>query len=149
MLLSQLEKACTTCKQVKPLTDFFKQRASKDGLTSQCKACVLKHQKEFYQKNRQRINEYNRDNHRRIRYGILPDVYREKFEVQKGLCPICGKPLPVYHFTHVDHDHNNGKVRALLCCACNAGLGCFHDDPTLIGKAIEYLEANGEYGESI
>lgn len=140
MPLPLLEKTCTSCKQTKPTSEFFKHRSSKDGMTSQCKLCITKHQKAFYQANRERINKRNRHCHRLQRYGISPSTYIKTREIQNGLCPICDKPLPNYRLTHVDHNHTNGKVRALLCCPCNAGIGCFHDDPILIGKAIQYLE---------
>jgi hypothetical protein len=40
---------------------------------------------------------------------------------------------------HVDHDHVTGAVRALLCFDCNAGVGKFRDDPTLLRTAGRYV----------
>jgi hypothetical protein len=57
---------------------------------------------------------------------------------QEGRCDICqefiGEDL------RVDHDHTTGKVRALLCDTCNAGLGQFHESPTNLRAAASYLE---------
>jgi hypothetical protein len=39
----------------------------------------------------------------------------------------------------IDHDHETGEVRGLLCRACNTLLGCVQDDAKLLGRAINYL----------
>jgi hypothetical protein len=67
------------------------------------------------------------------------DAMREK---QGNVCAICGKPDKLV----IDHDHATGKVRGLLCNACNTTLGCVHDDTTILKKAIAYLEI--DYGLS-
>jgi hypothetical protein len=61
-------------------------------------------------------------------------------EDQGGLCAIC-RTAPA---AHVDHDHQTGAVRALLCFNCNGGLGQFRDDPGLLHLAAFYLEHHGE-----
>ena len=55
---------------------------------------------------------------------------------QGGLCAICG----VAPAAHVDHDHETGAVRALLCFNCNGGLGQFKDDPAVLRAAAGYVE---------
>ncbi len=55
---------------------------------------------------------------------------------QDGLCAIC-RCAPA---EHVDHDHETGAVRALLCFGCNGGLGQFRDEPDVLRAAAEYVE---------
>ena len=57
---------------------------------------------------------------------------------QDGLCAIC-RSAPA---AHVDHDHETGAVRALLCFNCNGGLGQFKDDPLLLQLAAAYVEGH-------
>lgn len=106
------------------------------------------------------LEEYNaryRKEHRRAygtsyhnsemlrKYGITRADYVRRFDDQKGLCALCGKPETdldkngAVKALAVDHDHATGKVRALLCQACNTGLGKFRDDTRLLALAITYL----------
>lgn len=50
-------------------------------------------------------------------------------------CGICGQPS-----THIDHDHNTGRIRGPLCNRCNRGIGFFHDDPKLLRQAVLWVE---------
>jgi hypothetical protein len=59
---------------------------------------------------------------------------------QEGLCAIC----QVAPAQHVDHDHSDGRVRALLCFNCNGGLGQFKDDPDVLRAAADYVEFHRE-----
>lgn len=78
-------------------------------------------------------------------FGLELEEYNRMHEEQNGLCLICkqpettvqrGKVIPL----SVDHCHNSGKIRGLLCRSCNTGLGAFGDDIDRIAKAIQYLE---------
>ncbi|GAA2592394.1 hypothetical protein GCM10009863_01710 [Streptomyces axinellae] len=60
------------------------------------------------------------------------------FDEQFGICPVCLKPDP----EHVDHDHETGRVRGVLCFSCNAALGQFKDRPDVIRRAAGYVEGN-------
>lgn len=77
------------------------------------------------------------DGYYRRTYGIDVATYAAMLLRQHGGCAICrqesDKPLVV------DHDHGSGKVRGLLCNACNTGLGFFKDDPAALATAITYL----------
>lgn len=88
-------------------------------------------------------------NHKfRNKYGIDLPEYKRMHEAQKGVCAICGQPETNRDkrgraiSLAVDHCHAKGNARALLCSACNTGLGMFKDSPLLIAKAIEYLKSH-------
>lgn len=78
-------------------------------------------------------------------YGLSRDEYMAISEKQDHKCAICDKPesAKIRGKTlalAVDHCHDKGHVRGLLCMDCNRGLGMFKDDVTLLQKAIKYLE---------
>lgn len=74
------------------------------------------------------------------KYGITLAEYDDILEAQDGGCAICGKtPKEEGKRLAVDHNHETGQIRALLCAHCNTGLGGFRDNPQLLAKGIEYL----------
>lgn len=81
------------------------------------------------------------------RYGIDVDGYKALIEKQNGRCPICGKKITLKN-SHIDHCHESGVVRGVLCISCNTGIGFFKDSIDVLGKAITYLERNREAGNS-
>ena len=74
------------------------------------------------------------------RYGIGADDFDRMVVEQGGVCAICGRPDP----EHVDHSHETGVVRGILCFNCNGGLGQFRDDVESLRSAVEYLTARDE-----
>jgi hypothetical protein len=80
-----------------------------------------------------------RDRHYKSHYGISTDEYNEILLSQNGRCLICGAE-PDGRALDVDHDHETGKVRGLLCHRCNLGVGIFEDDPDLLTAVAEYLK---------
>lgn len=78
-------------------------------------------------------------------YGITQDEYWTMHEAQKGVCAICERPQEGSTRTtrlDVDHCHDTGMVRALLCHACNKGLGFFKDNPERLQQAVDYLKTH-------
>jgi hypothetical protein len=75
----------------------------------------------------------------RIKYGITQEQYDEMVRRQNGLCAICAH-APSKKILVVDHDHQTGAIRGLLCDGCNVGLGRFGDNPGLLAAALRYLE---------
>lgn len=87
----------------------------------------------------------DRDNQRKFaynlkrNYGLSYETYCEMELKQDGKCAICNKPP--YRNLDVDHNHETGKIRKLLCSNCNTALGLLKDDTELFTKAIEYLKS--------
>lgn len=70
--------------------------------------------------------------------GLTEEEYLLIFNATDGRCAICRSPDN--RRLSIDHCHNSGSVRGLLCRKCNMGLGCFSDDPEILKRAIAYLE---------
>jgi hypothetical protein len=83
------------------------------------------------------ISQLRKDSKMRSLYGISEEIYNEMVFSQCGLCAICGES-PVGPLV-VDHDHDTGAVRGLLCSKCNLGLGHFEDSEDAMTNAISYL----------
>jgi hypothetical protein len=81
--------------------------------------------------------ESARDRQRKFEYGMTRDAFTELLGAQGGCCAICRAKHD--RRLHVDHNHETGRVRGLLCGHCNSGLGFFRDEAALLSAAIEYL----------
>lgn len=82
-------------------------------------------------------------------YGISLTEYERRLEEQNGCCAICGKPETRVLFGRVcrlavDHDHETGQVRGLLCSRCNCFLGLIDDNPELLDRIRLYLIENAK-----
>lgn len=137
-------KKCSKCKIDKGLDEFHKNKAQKDGLCNQCKACSSlesrrRSQSEWRKRNLPKVREL----HLLARYNITNSDYDKLLESQGGVCAICGTDDPKSPqgsiYFNIDHDHSTGEVRGLLCTPCNQGLGFFGDSIDQLEKAIEYL----------
>lgn len=82
----------------------------------------------------------------RTRYGLSKEQYSNFLVIQNYVCAICQNPeVPSYKKRlSVDHDHNTGQVRGLLCHACNTALGKFKDSLELLESAVQYLKRQEE-----
>ena len=79
------------------------------------------------------------------KYGITLEDYKEMLAGQGSVCAVCGcLELGRKGLLHVDHDHNSGKVRALLCQSCNVCMGAAKDDPELLDKLAAYIRKHRE-----
>lgn len=72
------------------------------------------------------------------RYGLTIEDYDRLWTAQAGCCALCGKDGR--RALHVDHDHDTGAIRGLLCDLCNMGLGVLGDDLPSLRQAVAYLE---------
>lgn len=124
-------KWCPDCGEVKPLAKFPSTRANVSGRHSYCKPC-------HNARGRATLEKLggSRTYHLKRRYGITARDADALLANQGGLCAIC-KVSPA---VHVDHDHETGAVRALLCFNCNGGLGQFKDNPEVLHAAEYYVQ---------
>ncbi len=137
-------KKCCMCKLEKDIEAFSLSGRAKDGRQTQCRACALEYSRRPEQKKkRSELAAYRwrngkiRDDRYQELYGITAkDYYRMLFE-QGEVCKICGQSS--HKALAVDHNHDTGQIRGLLCKDCNTGLGLFKDSMALIEKAAAYL----------
>jgi hypothetical protein len=139
-------RTCTKCKKSFPATTEFFFKSIKGKLQAECKECKTEYTKKWREKNRVRSRRYMNSYMRRHRTTLTDMDFKELFDFQDGKCAICGidniddKPKSWKRNLCVDHDHETGKIRGLLCHRCNLGLGYFVDNPDILRKAANYLE---------
>ena len=124
-------KWCPDCGLVKPLQDFVRNASQPSGRAPYCKPCHNTRGKA----SKDKVGG-SRTYHLKRRYGITAEEADAMLAAQDGLCAIC-RTAPA---AHVDHDHDTGEVRELLCFNCNGGLGQFKDDPGALRAAADYVE---------
>ncbi len=80
----------------------------------------------------------------KYKYGITELEYARLLALQNGTCAIC-KSVDTgwkHEWFHVDHCHETGKIRGLLCNGCNPGLGSFRENPEFLRNAAFYIETH-------
>ncbi len=87
---------------------------------------------------RQRRANWSRESVLR-KYGLTQKDYDVLMERQDGVCAICSNPPPEGKRLHIDHCHQTGKVRGLLCIGCNWAIGHLGDNARGVIRAFVYL----------
>lgn len=128
-------KWCPGCGSSKPLDDFCKNRSTGDGLAAYCKSC----HNERNRATRARSGG-SRNSHLIRRYQLSAEEVEKMIAAQGGLCASCREDPA----TQVDHDHETGKVRGVLCDGCNGGIALFDEDIDLLRRAYLYLDGELE-----
>jgi hypothetical protein len=131
---SQTHKRCTVCNEEKPVTQFGLRAGDKILRRSHCRKCSSVKRAEAASRSL------------KDEYGITADEYDQLLKNQNGGCAICGKCENHKNMKHrelcIDHSHNSGHVRGLLCSKCNLGIGHFFDNYDLLLKAAEYIRGS-------
>ena len=113
---------------------FEAQKRRSDGNTFCSRDC-----KDRARRQRPEYKAYNLARYYMRRYGMTPE---EVATMRERGCEICGRteaPGRWLGNMHIDHDHDTGLVRGVLCHGCNVGVGYFRNDPALLRKAADYL----------
>src|SRR5258706_3727413 len=121
-------KRCWVCEQFLELNKFSVCNRNKDGHQASCKECDKKN---------------NHKNHIKRIYGISISEYNDMFIMQASGCAICGRENVGGKRLSVDHCHETGRIRGLLCGKCNPGIGLFQDAPDLLLRSAQCI-ANEE-----
>ena len=123
-------RTCTKCKEYKLWSEFAPRKEVPSRHMSACRSC-----------RRQQYGPKQRDTHIQKEYGITTEDYNALLDKQNGVCGICytDNPGRADHHFCIDHNHETGEVRGLLCVSCNRALGLFQDDSKIIQRASQYL----------
>ena len=121
---------CSRCSRPKPLGEFSPHPQARTGRHSRCRACVAEVARTDYR-------EVRRKNALKRQYGLTPAEYDGLLASQGGRCALCDRASTLV----IDHDHESGRVRGLLCYGCNTGLGKFRDSVPMLMRAADYLLA--------
>lgn len=150
------EKLCGRCKVVKPAVAFSIARASADGLQKWCKECIYQYNIDNSDRNTARVRRWldSSTSEEKLKqsigvscrkWGCTIAEYNAMLEAQGGTCYIC--KLPESHARYkrlsIDHCHETGVVRGLLCHKCNTILGLARDRVDILQAAIAYLQERG------
>lgn len=128
-------KLCTACKQSKNVTEFKTNKNGKFGRYSICKQC---------DSDRARFRYTNGDSYAiRLKklYNLSIKEYDELYAEAGGKCQCCGiEEIKLNKRLAVDHCHETGKIRGLLCSKCNTALGQLNDNLDTIASLYSYLK---------
>lgn len=131
------KKWCSSCRKVKCLDDFYGTNGR--SVSGFCRRCVKAYTREWQARNPEQVRVYARTVALK-KYGLSRADYDEMLLRQRNECAICGGGTGGgRRALAVDHDHETGAVRGLLCGRCNTALGSFGDSEEILLRAVKYL----------
>lgn len=128
-------RACWTCQEVKAAEEFHRHQG---GRRRHCKECMRAQHRARYRATNGKDRVF--DQSLRRLYGITLEQYNQMLAGQEGRCGLCGDEPATTRRMHVDHDHQTGQIRALLCHHCNLLIGNAKESVDRLRLAIAYLE---------
>ena len=138
-------KECSKCGAIKPLEEYPKNNKCRSGRTNRCKPCTQAYKAQWRKAN----PASHRSAHLRSKYGISVEEFNAMLEEQNHTCLLCDHKHVENcqkNALRVDHNHQTGEIRGLLCKECNSGMGLLGDNPERLRAAARYLESRGYYG---
>lgn len=154
VMQSEHKKVCCRCRVEKSSLDFYRHRKDPDRLHHICKRCSIEQSKSVYRKRKdiildrnkvQRQRDPSRKRHQRwkFKFGLSPDDYNKMLREQNYCCAACGyRPTSTDRVLGVDHDHETGQIRALLCNGCNLALGHLKEDAERCLRLATYIRTH-------
>jgi hypothetical protein len=134
-----MTKNCSKCNEEKELSEFNKSKNGKFQKRADCKICQRKAaviRNKITYDSKVKWKRTIKDN-----FNLTIEDYNNMFENQNGCCLICKRHQTDFKKRlAVDHCHESGKIRGLLCSSCNTALGLFKDSVDSLTSAIEYLK---------
>src|SRR6266487_667645 len=96
--------------------------------------------KRYVARYRERVRDITKNTNLFSHYKIDLEIFREMVKKREGKCDICGRYEG--ESLSVDHNHDSGKIRGLLCNNCNRAIGLIGEDPNILSRAVNYLCLN-------
>src|SRR5688572_14825078 len=149
-----MTRMCCTCKKELALGNFSLSNLNRQWY--RCRACVraknqLKYRadpekyrkasREWARANPDYCRERDRKRNLKRNFGLDDSTYTKILKFQNGRCAICGtdKPGGRGNRLHVDHCHQSGRIRGLLCFRCNQAIGQFQENTSSLERAVMYV----------
>lgn len=146
-------KTCPKCDTLKNLSEFYKDSRLSTGFACWCKAChntsVNRSREERVEKDPAREREMTLRRLLQRKYGVDLEHFKSLSAAQDGRCAICrreGSQQSRKHRLYVDHCHDTGRIRGLLCHPCNVALGLLGESVERVKAAVTYLEKQSLQG---
>lgn len=142
----EIKEGRAKCSGCKDWLDLDKFATTRGQPYSQCKNCNNAYQKKWRLSFTEEREERRLNTCMKWKFGITIEDYKRMSQEQNGVCAICGKPETILDPRRgilkrlvIDHDHDTGKIRGLLCHNCNSGIGMLQDKQEIVQKAADYL----------
>ncbi len=159
-MYAELARKCRFCGITKPNEEFhLNGLRRKDGTSAprtDCKSCSTEVHRKYVADKKDRINAKRRFNYQNnVRglktrlsdysvkklYNLTPQAYQALLNKQGGACRVCRvKRNEITRRFDVDHDHETGKIRGLLCLNCNRAIGLLKESSSILRRAARYLD---------
>jgi len=107
------------------------------------------YQRRYRANNPDKVKAMSRKTHIMRKFGMTIEEYEYMFLVQDGVCAICKNPCETGMNLAVDHNHETGKIRGLLCKNCNTAIGLLKENTDTMIKAIDYLNFHSMVDSSL
>lgn len=140
-----MQRECNKCKAQKDVSEFYlKAPSRRDKYSPKDKCFYFSHCKEYIKAKQLLYRKNNPEKSKGIdlyqSFGIRFEDYKKMYDDQKGCCGICERHSTEFRRSlAVDHCHDTGKIRGLLCDACNVTVGKTKDNVKWLQNCISYL----------